>query len=201
MQRFVARYRIGISRALFAIVVALVLFTRHASPDPGLWTGVSGAVGFMALIVAALGRLWCSIYICGFKTKRVISDGPYSVVRNPLYVFSLIGAVGLGLVTHSLVVLAVLLVLFLGIYPLTVANEEARLEAVLGEEYLAYKARTPRFMPDLTRFTNVETYTINVPQLQSAFLDAIWFPIGFLALETLSFAKQEGLLPVLAYLP
>ena len=116
MKSVVARYRIGISRALFVLVIALVLLTRHAWPDPGLWTGLSGTAGFLALIAAALGRLWCSIYICGFKTRRVISDGPYSVVRNPLYVFSLIGAVGLGLVTHSLVVLAVLLVLFGGIY-------------------------------------------------------------------------------------
>lgn len=201
MQSFVARYRIGISRVLFGVVIALVLLTRHAWPDPGLWTGVSGALGFLALIVAALGRLWSSIYICGFKTRRVISDGPYSVVRNPLYVFSLIGAIGLGLVTHSLTVVAVLLVLFVGIYPLTVAEEEAKLEAALGEDYLAYKARTPRFVPDLSKFSNVATYTINVPQLQSAFLDAVWFPIAYLALQGLSYAQQAGVLPVLAYLP
>ena len=201
MKSFVARYRIGISRALFVIVIALLLLTRHAWPDPGLWSGVSGTIGFLALIVAALGRLWCSVYICGFKTKRVISDGPYSVVRNPLYVFSLIGAVGLGLVTHSFVVIAVLLVLFGGIYPLTVGNEERRLEAALGEEYLAYKARTPRFVPDFSKFTNVDTYTINVPQLQNAFLDAIWFPVAYIALEGLSYAQSSGAVPVLAYLP
>ena len=201
MQRFVARRRIGISRALFAVVIALVLLTRHAWPDPGVWTAVSGTVGFLALIAAALGRLWCSIYICGFKTRRVISDGPYSVVRNPLYGFSLLGAVGLGLVTHSLVVIAVVLVLFVGIYPLTVADEEARLEKALGEDYLAYKARTPRFVPDPSKYSNVDTYTINVPQLQSAFLDAIWFPIGYLALEGLSYAQRTGALPVLAELP
>lgn len=201
MKSFVARYRIGISRALFVLVIALVLLTRHAWPDPGLWTGVSGTLGFVALITAALGRLWCSIYICGFKTKRVISDGPYSVVRNPLYVFSLIGAVGLGLVTHSLVVVALMLVLFGGIYPSTVGNEEKRLEAALGEEYLDYKARTPRFLPDFSKFSNVDTYTINVPQLQNAFLDAVWFPLAYLALQGWAFAQQSGAVPVLAYLP
>lgn len=201
MQRFVARHRIGISRVLFAVVIALVLLTRHAWPDPGAWTALSGTIGFLALIAAALGRLWCSIYICGFKTRRVISDGPYSVVRNPLYGFSLIGAVGLGLVTHSLVVVAVILVLFVGIYPLTVADEEARLEKALGEDYLAYKSRTPRFVPDLSKYSNVDTYTINVPQLQSAFLDAIWFPIGYVVLEGLSYAQRTGALPVLAELP
>ena len=201
MQQFVARYRIGISRALFAVVLGLILLTRHRYPDPSLWTGLSGALGFVMIVVAALGRLWCSVYICGYKTRRVIADGPYSVVRNPLYAFSLIGAVGIGLVTHSLLVVALLLVIFVGVYPLTVADEEAKLEAALGEEYVAYKGRVPRFVPDFSRFSNVETYTVNVPQLQSAFLDAIWFPLGYLALEGLAHAQRSGLLPVLAHVP
>ena len=201
MQQFVARHRIGLSRALFAVVLGLILLTRHRYVDPGLWTGISGTLGFVALIVAALGRLWCSIYICGYKTARVISEGPYSMVRNPLYVFSLIGAVGIGLVTHSLLVLAVILVIFVGVYPLTVANEEARLETALGEDYLSYKARTPRFVPALGKYSNVDTYTINVPQLQNAFLDAIWFPLGYLALQGLAYAQEAGALPVLAYVP
>jgi len=201
MQQFVARHRIGISRVLFAIVLGLILLTRHRYVEPGLWTGVTGALGFVALIVAALGRLWCSVYICGYKTARVISTGPYSVVRNPLYVFSLIGAVGIGLVTHSLLVIAAILVIFLGVYPLTVADEEARLEEALGEEYLAYKARTPRFVPAPGQFSNVDTYSINVPPLQRAFLDAVWFPLGYLALQGLAYAQQSGALPVLAHVP
>ena len=201
MQQFVARHRIGISRALFALVLGLILLTHHRYADPGLWTGLSGALGFVALVVAALGRLWCSVYICGYKTARVIDAGPYSMVRNPLYVFSFVGALGIGLVTHSLLVLAVILVIFVGVYPLTVANEEARLERALGEEYLAYKARTPRFVPAPARYSNVATYTVNVPQLQRAFLDAIWFPLAYLALEGLHHAQLSGALPVLAYLP
>ena len=45
----------------------------------------------------------------------------------------------------------------------TGANEEAKLESRLGEEYLAYKARTPRFVPALGQYSNVESYTVNVP--------------------------------------
>ena len=201
MQSFVARHRIGISRGFFALAIGLMLLTRHRWSDPGLWTGLSGTLGFLAVMVATLGRLWCSIYISGYKTRRVISDGPYSVVRNPLYVFSLIGALGLALVTHSLAIVALMLVFFVGIYPLTVADEEAKLEAALGEEYLAYKARTPRFVPDPSKYRSIDTYTINVPQMQSAFLDAIWFPIGYLALQGLAHAQLANLVPVLAYLP
>jgi len=201
MQRFVARYRIAITRVLFAVLVGLIVLTHHRWADPGLWSWLSGTLGFLAIIAAALGRLWCSLYISGYKSRRVVSDGPYSMVRNPLYVFSLIGAVGIGLVTHSLLVIVLLLVIFGGLYPLTIAEEEAKLERALGKEYLAYKARTPRFVPDPSKYANVNTYTINIPQMQSAFLDAIWFPIGYIALQGLADAQRSSIAPVLAYLP
>jgi len=201
MQKFVARHRIGISRAYFVLVIALIVLTRHAWAEPGLFTTVSGAIGFVGITIAALGRLWCSVFICGYKNRRVIQDGPYSVVRNPLYVFSLIGGIGIGLITHSLLITAVIVLFFVWIYPLTVADEEARLERLLGEEYVAYKSRTPRFLPVFAKFSNVEQYTINMKQLQNAFLDALWFFLGYGILQGISMLQTVGTLPVLAYLP
>lgn len=201
MQKFVARYRIGISRAYFVLIIALILLTRHAWAEPGLLTALSGALGFVFITIAALGRLWCSVYICGYKNRRVIQDGPYSMVRNPLYVFSLIGGIGIGLVTHSLLVTGLIILFFVWIYPMTVANEEATLERLLGEEYVAYKARTPRFVPAFGQFSNVEQYTINIKQMQNAFLDALWFFLGFGILQGISLMQVSGVLPVLAYVP
>src|SRR3979409_629170 len=52
--------------------------------------------GRALIVVCILGRTWCSLYIGGRKTSRLVTAGPYSVSRNPLYVFSVIGAVGIG---------------------------------------------------------------------------------------------------------
>ena len=201
MQSFVARHRIGLSRAYFVLIIGIILFTTHRWADPGLFTVTSGALGFVGITVAALGRLWSSVYICGYKNRRVIQDGPYSVVRNPLYVFSLIGGIGIGLITHSLLVTGLIVLFFIWIYPLTVADEEARLERLLGEEYVAYKAQTPRFVPALKQFNNAEQYTINIPQMQSAFMDALWFFLGYGMLQGIALMHDAGWLAVLVRVP
>ena len=45
---------------------------------------------FMAGI-GAFGRIWCSLYIAGYKNNVLVIEGPYSMCRNPLYFFSFIG--------------------------------------------------------------------------------------------------------------
>jgi len=49
------------------------------------------AVGLAAIVFAIVGRAWCSLYIGGRKKAEIVSRGPYSITRNPLYVFSFFG--------------------------------------------------------------------------------------------------------------
>ena len=65
-------------------------------------------LGIFLAAIGAIGRLWCSVYISGYKTNRLITSGPYAMCRNPLYFFSLIGVVGVALVTETLIIPAVL---------------------------------------------------------------------------------------------
>jgi protein-S-isoprenylcysteine O-methyltransferase Ste14 len=45
-------------------------------------------VGYALVIVCVVGRIWCSAYVGGYKNTKLIDTGPFSIVRNPLYVFS-----------------------------------------------------------------------------------------------------------------
>jgi len=76
---------------------------------------VIDSVALLLLLTACLGRVWCIMYIGGQKNTSVVTAGPYSMVRNPLYVFSFIGAIGLVLMTHSMVIAALLLIFYIGI--------------------------------------------------------------------------------------
>ncbi|HRK69547.1 MAG TPA: methyltransferase, partial [Hyphomonas sp.] len=60
--------------------------------------------GIFLIFVAIAGRTWSALHIGGNKKVVLVDTGPYSVVRNPLYLFTLIGAAGIGAQTSSLVV-------------------------------------------------------------------------------------------------
>lgn len=52
-------------------------------------------MGWLFVGVGAMGRIWCSIYISGYKNNKLVMEGPYSLCRNPLYLFSYLGGVGI----------------------------------------------------------------------------------------------------------
>jgi len=83
----------------FAIIIGVLIL--KPAPQVGSWPGILMlAAGILLAGVGALGRLWCSLYIGGRKTHELVSAGPYGWCRNPLYLFSLIGALGVGLSTR-----------------------------------------------------------------------------------------------------
>ncbi len=201
MQTFVARNRINISRLSFLIVFALILLTAPVWEQPGALDFFMKYLGYVFVVIAVFGRLWSSLFICGYKSKKVVQDGPYSMTRNPLYVFSFVGAVGLGLGTGSLLIITLIIIFFVVVYARTILHEEEKLEELLGIKYLQYKANTPRFFPDLTLYRNVPQYTVNVPVFENAFKDAIWFFLVFGALQIINNLHQYEILPVLFRVP
>src|SRR5450759_2452543 len=52
------------------------------------------AIGIALIIVCIIGRSWSRLYVGWHKTRHLVSAGPYSVCRNPLYSFSILGAAG-----------------------------------------------------------------------------------------------------------
>jgi len=155
---------------------------------------VGELLGFFLLVVAALGRTWCLSYIAGMKNDVLVSDGPYSVVRNPLYGFNFVGAVGLGLAVEAPMLALLLAIGFIGLYPRVVRNEEARLRTQFGDAYLRYSAETPRWIPDWSRYREPEFWVINPRRFRQGLLDAMWFIWIFMAWEIVEeFPILEGL--------
>lgn len=114
---FVASNRLAVSR-VFGLV--FVLFVAFVSPPWHYDSGIallSESAGYLLLVIATGGRIWTSLYIAGVKNQELASEGPYSIVRNPLYVFSFIGAIGFGLAVENPVAGGVLVLFFLLYYP------------------------------------------------------------------------------------
>ena len=62
---------------------------------PGAFALITN-LGLLLIAVCIVGRTWCTLYIGGHKKRQLRTHGPYSVVRNPLYVFTIIGTAGIG---------------------------------------------------------------------------------------------------------
>lgn len=78
--------------------------------------------------------------------QRLVTDGPYRYLRNPMYISHLIFMLGLAITFSSWLALA-LFVFHLGWFHRRVVRDEAHLERLFGTTYLEYKAGVKRWIP------------------------------------------------------
>lgn len=192
--------RILVSRIFTLAVVALLLVSQSH------WRACAGMThGFFLLAVllagvAALGRMWCSLYIAGRKNAELVTDGPYSMCRNPLYFFSFLGAVGLGFATGTFTIPAIIALGFALKYPGTIKGEEAYLAKRHGEPYQEYLQAVPCFFPKLALLKEPQQTMVNPMTFRKHLGSVIWFiwAIGLLPLllQGISFMQAKGWLHV-----
>ena len=87
------------------------------------------------------------MYSSGYKSSELVTQGPYSVSRNPLYFFSFVGLIGIGLATETVTLTLFLVAFFALVYPAVIAGEEEFLRGKFGDAYAEYCRRMPRFFP------------------------------------------------------
>ncbi|HQK24363.1 MAG TPA: isoprenylcysteine carboxylmethyltransferase family protein [Synergistaceae bacterium] len=118
---------------------------------------IEGAVGILGLgaglsivgwVIAVQWRLGAGTPMPAAPTQRVVTSGPYALCRHPMYFAAVLYHLGFVTMTSGLgpgVAAAGGVAAFVVFYARTV--EERELEARFGEEYRAYRARTPFLFP------------------------------------------------------
>jgi protein-S-isoprenylcysteine O-methyltransferase Ste14 len=198
---FTKKNRILFSRVLIGCLVVLLLISEPMWHPRAV---IDIALEFLSLVlvlIAAFGRLWSLSYISGHKTKDLITEGPYSMVRNPLYFFSLIGACGIGISSESIIVLGSILLAFAIYYPLVIRAEEERLLSVHKEIFQSYSSEIPSFIPKFSRFHEPTEYPVKARLFRRAFFSVMWFPLAYILILTIAHLQEAGLLPVLFSIP
>jgi protein-S-isoprenylcysteine O-methyltransferase Ste14 len=138
----------GSHTRMFALTVfTLFLFADTLSAHHVALERLMVAAGNLLIVFGGLVRVYAALFIGGWKNQRLAALGPYALTRNPLYVGSLFATLGVGLVTASFTLTAILCGFIMAYYSRTVAREEAYLEQQFGAEYLAYKQAVPRWLP------------------------------------------------------
>ncbi|HWQ85287.1 isoprenylcysteine carboxylmethyltransferase family protein [Brevundimonas sp.] len=187
---------------LFALIAtcALAAISKTLVSARWLHDGVE-AVGLAMIVICVVGRAWCSLYIGGRKKAEIVSTGPYSLCRNPLYLFSFIGAFGMGAQTGSLVIAGLFLIIAVAVFYVTVRQEEIWLTTTFGDEYRAYCARTPRFWPRFSRWRDTETIEVRPVFFLTTLRDGLAFFLAIPIFEALEQAQAVGWVRVLFSMP
>jgi protein-S-isoprenylcysteine O-methyltransferase Ste14 len=109
----------------------------------------------LLLVLAALIRTWASsylnasvVYAAQVKTESLVADGPYRLVRNPLYFANVLMAIGMGSMMSRIGLVAAVVAMVVFCYRL-ILREESELQATQGEMYARYRQAVPRLWPRL----------------------------------------------------
>ena len=80
------------------------------------------------------------------ENHKLVKEGPFSVIRHPLYVSYILILSGLSLVFLCYCLLIPTLFIIIGIYPTAKAEEDTLIEQ-FGDEYIKYKQQVGMFFP------------------------------------------------------
>jgi protein-S-isoprenylcysteine O-methyltransferase Ste14 len=187
--------------AAIAVGVLMFAFTNSTLDAAAVRHEMIEWVGSVAIVVCILGRTWASLYIGGRKVEQFVVLGPYSVMRNPLYFFSILGAFGAGAQLGSLVSGAIFGVLAWIVFYVVIVQEEHLMAKRYGVVFERYVETVPRFLPNPRLWRDEPTLTIIPPRMIRTFADAMILLISVPVAEFFEQLQNDGVLPVLFRLP
>jgi protein-S-isoprenylcysteine O-methyltransferase Ste14 len=81
------------------------------------------------------------------EARRLVTGGPYSLSRHPVYLGEITTAIGVNLATGGLLA-AIAIAYFIGCELLRIRWEERILATTFPDDYPAYARRVPRYLPN-----------------------------------------------------
>jgi protein-S-isoprenylcysteine O-methyltransferase Ste14 len=158
--------------ALLLMGLLLLVTTSERTAATGLAGQLLQLGGLACMACAALGRIWSSVFIAGFKDAQLVRAGPYAMLRHPLYALSLLAMLGAGLTTRSLAITVTLLAAFAVIYTRAARSEDGFLRGAHGDAYDRYAREVRAFLPRWSADTVPAALEVRPRVLWKAFLDA-----------------------------
>ncbi len=156
--------------------------------------------GLLLVCLCAMGRVYCTAFLGGFKNWGVVDYGPFSVCRNPLYLFSFIGVLGISLMTVNIAVVIIMPTAFLMIYLSLIKREEVYLENKFGEDYLKYKRKTPRLIPKFKLYHAPKTVEMTPKKLLQSVGDSVMWFLAYPLIEIIEYFQDVNILKPLIYI-
>lgn len=119
-------------------------------------TGLSITLGLLSVIGGELIRIWAVGY-AGSETRttsgvggsNLVTQGPYAIIRNPLYWGNIMIYSGFGIMSNALFpfLLIFAFLYFVFQYYLIIINEEEYLLSTYKDNFITYCKHVKRFLP------------------------------------------------------
>ena len=182
------RLRKPVSFLIAAVLLVLLVSTQPANFGSVAYE-VMEQVGMLLVFVAVLGRIWCTLYIAGRKNRQLCRLGPYELCRNPLYLFSFIGLVGICLAAANILLAVLSAAAYLLYYQGVIRGEERRLAAIFEADFDRYVASTPRFWPRLKIPRNGDILQVDSRIFTRSLGEVIWFLLAINLVQIIGYLK------------
>lgn len=149
---FVVAIAVGFAAPVLALVGAvepIAALDTTAVHAAGIALFAVGLAGTLAAQVA-MGESW-RIGVDERSVTELVTDGPFALVRNPIFAAMLPASAGLALMVPSVVALAGFAALVVALELQVRVVEEPYLLRAHGSDYAGYAARVGRFVPGVGR--------------------------------------------------
>ncbi len=143
--------------AVIALAIAIVWCTRDLGPfatEAGdrAWFGAGIAVATLGAIIRIFTSGWAALGTSGrvkaaAEAAELNTTGPYSLVRNPLYVGRIVNYTGMAMLSGSWSFAAIVLLLSILIYERVSIYEEEFLRGKFGQAHADWAKDVPALFP------------------------------------------------------
>lgn len=133
-----------VARQLLGVVLILA-YALTARP-----TAAVAALGIPLAVLGVIVRLYASGFI--LKNAELARDGPYALVRHPLYTGNILVLVGLAIASGTWWALPAGVLFLWFYYPPAVEYEDRKLHRLFGKEWERWAGSVPALMPTFRNF-------------------------------------------------
>jgi protein-S-isoprenylcysteine O-methyltransferase Ste14 len=129
------------------IIFALISYSFETENDWLNWP-----IGVSIFLFGLFLRIWAQQHLhYRLKVKKILTTtGPYSIVRNPIYLGNILICSGLVVTSELLWFVPMALLYCFCLYSFVVSYEEGHLLEKFGEPYRRYMLEVPRWVPKIS---------------------------------------------------
>ena len=142
---WIVSHRVRITTVVFSLLIVVDILTGIKPHNPTNIDNIASLAGMTFIVVGLWARSWAAGTL--HKLTRLTTHGPYSIVRNPLYLGSFLMMVGFGTLIDDRLSIWIALGPFLALFALQIRDEERQLADRFGDQWYEYARTTPRFLP------------------------------------------------------